>query len=68
MNQVALIKATLSQAHDLDAMARELRRKAGHLLAELREERPRDWAKACNLDHRTAVLLVQIARGAEVRA
>lgn len=67
MNQVSLIKATLAQAHELDMMAREMRKKAGNLLAELREERPRDWAAACDLDHRTAVLLVQIACGAEMQ-
>jgi len=67
MNQIALVKTTLEQAHQLDMLARELRRKAGQALAELREERPHDWAKVCDLDSRTALLLVQIAAGAEVR-
>ena len=66
MDQITLVKVTLQEAHELDLLARELRRKAGHLLAELRETR-KDWSVVCDLDHRTAVLLVQIACGAEVR-
>lgn len=65
MDQVALIRTTLAQAHELDAAARELRRRAGHLLAELRQERPADWSKVCDLDQRTGSLLIAMAIGAE---
>jgi len=62
MDQITLVKVTLQEAHELDLLARELRRKAGHLLAELRETR-RDWAVACDLDARTGELLISMACG-----
>lgn len=68
MDQITLVKVTLQEAHELDLLARELRRKAGTLLAELREERPRDWASACDLDARTGQLLITMAVGVEVRS
>lgn len=52
----------MAAATEIDALAREHRRAAGRLLAQLRDTCPKSFKRAC-ADSRTAQMLIQLAAG-----
>lgn len=63
------IRTLLAEAHELDAAARERRRDAGRILAELLHQTPAlEWRRTCaalGFDTRTADILIRQATGRE---
>jgi len=67
MNAVHPVFVILEQAREVDLLARELRCKAGAMLAELRDKNPNDWHDVAGVDHKTGERLIMMATGVEVR-
>lgn len=57
------IRQALREASRHDEAARQHRREAGWLLAELRAEQPREWHRLVGIDYRSGELLIELACG-----
>lgn len=63
MHSVHPIYIVLEQAREVELLVRELRVKAGTMLAELRDNNPDDWHDVAGIDKRTGEKLIMMAAG-----
>ena len=68
MNEESIkqIRKALRAASQHDERAREHRRDAGYLLAELRAQNPQRWHREVGIDARSGELLIEVAIGARL--
>lgn len=64
MTEKRQVASLLQGASELDKAARDLRREAGALLADMRSQNAAGWR--CGLDQRTAELLIEMSASGRV--